>query len=111
LPRSSSTSSRPRSCSDGISFEVSRSTTGMVCVMRTVRRTWSAGTSPQPSGIRASDAAAWALEILERYTDWDAGAPPTVLSGTKALLEVLGQLSNPTGAFRDFLGRARTGSV
>ena len=37
-------------------------------------------TTPQPSGIRASDAIRWALEILERYTDWGAGAPPTVLT-------------------------------
>jgi hypothetical protein len=35
-------------------------------------------TRPQPSGIRASDALAWAREILIRYTD-DDGAPPTML--------------------------------
>jgi hypothetical protein len=32
-------------------------------------------TRPQPSGIRASDAIAWAREILARYDG--AGAPPT----------------------------------
>jgi hypothetical protein len=47
-------------------------------------------TSPQPAGIRVSDAIAWAVEILERYTDWGAGAPPTALSDAKALLEVAG---------------------
>jgi hypothetical protein len=51
-------------------------------------------TKPQPSGIRASDAIAWAIEILERYVEpGDAGAPPTVLSRVeraKALLEVAG---------------------
>ena len=47
-------------------------------------------TRPQPSGIRVSDAIAWAVTILERYTDWDGGTPPTVLSGAKALLEVAG---------------------
>ena len=26
-------------------------------------------TDPQPSGIRATDAIAWALEVLERYED------------------------------------------
>ena len=31
-----------------------------------------------------------AVTILERYTDWDGGTPPTVLSGAKALLEVAG---------------------
>jgi HNH endonuclease len=34
-------------------------------------------TRPQPSGIRASDAVAWAKEILERYGS--PGTPPTVL--------------------------------
>jgi hypothetical protein len=47
-------------------------------------------TTPQPSGIRASDAVQWALTILERYTDWDRGAPPTVLPQARALLEVAG---------------------
>jgi len=47
-------------------------------------------TTPQPSGIRASDAIAWALTILERYTEWDRGAPPTVLPQARALLEVAG---------------------
>jgi HNH endonuclease len=47
-------------------------------------------TTPQPAGIRASDAIRWALTILERYTDWDRGAPPTVLPGAEALLEVAG---------------------
>jgi hypothetical protein len=36
-------------------------------------------TTPHPSGIRVSDAITWALEILRRYTDWEPGAPPTVL--------------------------------
>src|SRR6266702_51973 len=45
-------------------------------------------TTPQPSGIRASDAVRWALTILERYTNWDRGAPPTVLPQARALLEV-----------------------
>lgn len=35
-------------------------------------------TCPQPSGIRVSDAIAWAQEILERYGD--DGAPPTILT-------------------------------
>jgi hypothetical protein len=35
-------------------------------------------TRPQPSGIRASDAVAWAREILERYGD--AWAAPTTLT-------------------------------
>jgi HNH endonuclease len=47
-------------------------------------------TTPQPSGIRAGDAIVWALEILQRYTDWDGGAPPTVLASARALLEVPG---------------------
>jgi len=47
-------------------------------------------TTPQPSGIRASDAIRWALTILERYTDWGRGAPPTVLPHLEALLEVAG---------------------
>jgi hypothetical protein len=47
-------------------------------------------TRPQPSGIRVSDAIAWAVAILERCTDWDGGTPPTMLSGAKALLEVAG---------------------
>ena len=33
---------------------------------------------PQPSGIRVSDAVAWAHEILERYEG--AGPPPTTLT-------------------------------
>lgn len=36
-------------------------------------------TRPQPSGIRASDALAWAREILARYGD--TGASPTTLTG------------------------------
>jgi hypothetical protein len=36
-------------------------------------------TRPQPSGIRVSDAIAWAREVLDRYDNWDAGAPPTML--------------------------------
>jgi hypothetical protein len=36
-------------------------------------------TRPQPSGIRVSDAVAWAREILERYGDMGTGTPPTVL--------------------------------
>jgi hypothetical protein len=47
-------------------------------------------TTPQPSGIRVSDAIAWAVEILRRYTDWEPGAPPTMLESTQALLEVAG---------------------
>ena len=47
-------------------------------------------TKPQPSGIRVIDAIAWALEILERYTEWERGTPPTVLPGSEALLEVPG---------------------
>jgi hypothetical protein len=35
-------------------------------------------TRPQPSGIRASDALAWAEEIVQRYGS-DVMAPPTVL--------------------------------
>ena len=30
---------------------------------------------PQPSGIRASDAVAWAREILARYGGWDTTTP------------------------------------
>jgi hypothetical protein len=37
-------------------------------------------TRPQPSGIRVSDAVTWAREILDRYDNWDAGTPPTVLT-------------------------------
>jgi hypothetical protein len=37
-------------------------------------------TRPQPSGIRVSDAIAWAREILERYEDEGEGTPPTVLT-------------------------------
>ena len=37
-------------------------------------------TRPQPTGIRVSDAIAWAHEILERYDGWDAGTPPTMLT-------------------------------
>jgi hypothetical protein len=37
-------------------------------------------TRPQPSGIRVSDAIEWAREILERYDNWDAGTPPTMLT-------------------------------
>jgi hypothetical protein len=34
-------------------------------------------TRPQPSGIRAADAAAWAREVLLRYADLaDPGRPP-----------------------------------
>lgn len=47
-------------------------------------------TTPQPSGIRAIDAIEWAVEILERYCGEGRGAPPTVLSRAKALLEVAG---------------------
>jgi hypothetical protein len=47
-------------------------------------------TTPQPSGIRVSDAVVWAVEILNRYTDWEPGAPPTVLQRARALLEVAG---------------------
>ena len=47
-------------------------------------------TKPQPAGIRVSDAIAWALEILDRYVGEGRGAPPTVLSRAKALLEVAG---------------------
>ena len=36
------------------------------------------GTTPQPSGIRVSDAVAWAHEIIERYES--DGAPPTALT-------------------------------
>ena len=36
-------------------------------------------TKPQPSGIRAQDAVAWALEVLRRYDNWERGAPPTTL--------------------------------
>jgi hypothetical protein len=35
-------------------------------------------TRPQPSGIRVSDAVAWAREILNRFDG--ACAPPTVLT-------------------------------
>jgi hypothetical protein len=35
-------------------------------------------TRPQPSGIRASDAVAWAEEIIKRYIG-EQGAPPTML--------------------------------
>ena len=35
-------------------------------------------TRPQPSGIRAADAVAWAEEILRRYRG-DQGTPPTML--------------------------------
>jgi hypothetical protein len=35
-------------------------------------------TTPQPSGIRVSDALAWAHQIIERYSG--DGAPPTVLT-------------------------------
>ena len=35
-------------------------------------------TNPQPSGIRVSDAIAWARTILERYEG--PGAPPTMLT-------------------------------
>jgi len=35
-------------------------------------------TKPQPSGVRASDAIAWAREILARYEE--AGTPPTTLT-------------------------------
>ena len=35
-------------------------------------------TTPQPSGIRVSDAIAWAHTVLERYES--VGAPPTVLT-------------------------------
>jgi len=37
-------------------------------------------TKPQPAGIRVSDAIAWALEILERYTGEVSGAPPTMIT-------------------------------
>lgn len=47
-------------------------------------------TTPQPSGIRASDAVEWAIQVLDRYTDWGRGAPPTVLPRARALLEVAG---------------------
>lgn len=40
-------------------------------------------TRPQPSGIRASDAVAWAKAILERYGD--PGAPPTTLTDDEGL--------------------------
>lgn len=36
-------------------------------------------TKPQPTGIRAQDAIAWAREILWRYDSWEPGAPPTAL--------------------------------
>jgi hypothetical protein len=35
-------------------------------------------TRPQPSGIRVSDAIAWARSIYDRYVD--VGAPPTMLT-------------------------------
>ena len=35
------------------------------------------GVRPQPPGIRAIDAIAWAIQILERYSG--IGAPPTTL--------------------------------
>jgi hypothetical protein len=44
----------------------------------------------QPSGIRVSEAIAWAIEIIERYVGEGSGAPPTMLSRAKALLEVAG---------------------
>lgn len=47
-------------------------------------------TKPQPAGIRASDAVAWAIEILDRYTTWGRGTPPTTLPQAEALLEVPG---------------------
>ena len=47
-------------------------------------------TRPQPSGIRASDAITWAIEILTRYVNEGRGAPPTVLARAQALLEVAG---------------------
>lgn len=47
-------------------------------------------TRPQPAGIRASDAIAWAVAILERYCGEGRGTPPTVLTRAKALLEVAG---------------------
>jgi hypothetical protein len=37
-------------------------------------------TRPQPSGVRASDAIAWAREILARYED--TGTAPTTLMDT-----------------------------
>jgi HNH endonuclease len=47
-------------------------------------------TRPQPSGIRPSDAIARAIELLERSVAQGTGAPPTMLSRAKALLEVAG---------------------
>ena len=47
-------------------------------------------TKPQPSGIRVSDAIAWARELLERYGTVECGAPPKVLEAGQALLEVPG---------------------
>jgi hypothetical protein len=40
-------------------------------------------TKPQPSGIRVSDAIAWARELLERYSEVERGAPPTMLRSTE----------------------------
>jgi len=37
-------------------------------------------TRPQPSGIRVSDAVAWARVILDRYDNAGRGAPPTMLT-------------------------------
>src|ERR1700683_46624 len=39
-------------------------------------------TKPQPSGIRMSDAIAWARELLERYGSVECGAPPKMLEGS-----------------------------
>jgi len=47
-------------------------------------------TRPHPSGIRASDAIAWAIEVLGRSVTQGLGAPPTMLSCAKALVEVAG---------------------
>jgi len=47
-------------------------------------------TKPQPSGIRVSDAIAWARELLERYDEVERGTPPKMLGAARALLEVPG---------------------
>jgi len=65
-------------------------------------------TKPQPAGIRVSHAVAWAIEILDRYTAWGRGTPPTTLPQAEALLEVPGV---EPGSFDTSMGLLRAQPV
>lgn len=58
-------------------------------------------TKPQPAGIRASDAVAWAIEILDRYTTWGTWHTS---NNAPASGSALGGAGSRTRVFRYFSG-------